>query len=183
MKFCNQCGGALEHRVPAGDSLARYVCSACAHIHYQNPRVITGCIPVWEDRVLMCKRAIEPRYGLWTLPAGFLEIGETAAEGAARETMEEARARVEVGALFNFIDVTYIGQIYTLYLAELVDLEFGPGPESLEVVLMSEDEIPWADLAFPTMKMCLTDFFEDRRQGSFRTHFHALKTPPWKRGG
>ncbi len=183
MKYCSQCGGTLEHRIPEGDSLARYICTVCACIHYQNPRVITGCIPVWEDKVLMCKRAIEPRYGYWTLPAGFLEIGETSAEGAVRETMEEARARVEVGPLFSFINVTYIGQIYTFYRAELLDLEFSPGAESLEVELMTEAQIPWKELAFPTVKLGLQDYFEDRRKGQFQLHMHDLKTPPWHRGG
>ena len=128
----------------------------------------------------MCKRAIEPRHGYWTLPAGFLEIGETAAEGAARETMEEARARVEVGELFSFINVTYIGQIYTLYLAELLDLDFGPGPESLEVELMTEQQIPWKELAFPTVKLSLQDYFAARKSGNFEMRTHNLKVPPWQ---
>ncbi len=183
MKYCTQCGGALEHRIPDGDSLARFICGQCEHIHYQNPRVITGTLPVWNDQILMCRRAIEPRHGLWTLPAGFLEIGETAAEGAARETMEEARSRVEVGALFSFINVTYIGQIYTIYLAEMLDLDFGPGEESLEVELFREADIPWQDLAFPTIKLALQDYFADRQRGQFSLHVHDLKIPTWKRGG
>ncbi|MGJ8668985.1 MAG: NUDIX hydrolase [Oceanococcus sp.] len=180
MKFCPHCAGSLEHRVPEGDHLARFVCPDCAIIQYQNPRVITGCLALWQDKVLMCKRAIEPRHGYWTLPAGFLEIGETAAEGAARETMEEARARVEVRNLYSFINVTYIGQIYTIYLADLLDLDFSAGPESLEVELMSEQQIPWNELAFPTVKIALQDFFEDRRAGrELSMHTHDLKTPPW----
>ncbi len=183
MKYCTECGGTLVHRIPAGDSLNRHVCSQCGHIHYLNPRVITGSIPVWQDKVLMCRRAIEPRLGYWTLPAGFLEIGETAAEGAARETMEEARARVEIGPLFCFINVTYIGQIYTFYRATLLDLSFAPGPESLEVELMREDEIPWSELAFPTIKIALEDFFADRRRKRFEMHQHDLKIAPFRRGG
>ncbi|ORE85284.1 NUDIX hydrolase [Oceanococcus atlanticus] len=182
MKYCAECGGTVEHRIPEGDHLPRFICPSCHTIHYQNPRVITGCLPIWQDKVLMCKRAIEPRYGYWTLPAGFLEIGETVAQGAARETMEEARARVEVRQLFSFINVTYIGQIYTLYLAELLDLDFGPGPESLEVELMSEDQIPWDNLAFPTVKLSLQDYFSDRKTGQYRLHTHDLTTPPWRPG-
>ena len=117
MRHCNSCGGEVELRVPEGDSLSRHVCTRCGHIHYFNPRIITGTVAVWDDRVLMCRRAIEPRRGLWTLPAGFLEIGETAAQGAARETREEAGAEVETGALFSLINVTYIGQVYLWYLA------------------------------------------------------------------
>lgn len=180
MKYCPQCAGELQHRIPEGDHLPRYVCADCSSIQYQNPRVITGCLALWQDKVLMCKRAIEPRHGYWTLPAGFLEIGETAAEGAARETMEEARARVEVGNLYSFINITYIGQIYTIYLADLLDLDFGPGPESLEVELMTEEQIPWKQLAFPTVKLALQDFFNDRRANNgFPMHTHDLKTPPW----
>lgn len=182
MKYCPQCGGAIEHRIPQGDHLPRHICRDCHTIHYHNPRVITGCLPIWQDKVLLCKRAIEPRYGYWTLPAGFLEIGETVAQGAARETLEEAQARVEVGQLFSFINVTYIGQIYTLYLARLLDLDFGPGEESLEVELMSEEQIPWGELAFPTVKLSLEDYFADRHSGQFRLHTHDLTTPPWQRG-
>lgn len=183
MKFCTQCGSSLDHRIPEGDSLSRYICSQCAHIHYQNPRVITGTLPIWRDQILLCKRAIEPRLGYWTLPAGFLEIGETAAEGAARETMEEAKARVEIKQLFSFINVTYIGQIYTLYLADLLDLDYGPGDESLEVELRTEAEIPWNDLAFPTVKIALQDYFSDREKGHFTLHHHDLKIPRHRRGG
>lgn len=183
MKYCNECGGALSHRIPEGDTLTRHICTQCGHIHYLNPKVITGSIPVWKDQVLLCKRAIEPRLGYWTLPAGFLEIGETAAEGAARETMEEARARVELGPLFTFINVTYIGQIYTFYQATLLDLDFGPGPESLEVELFKEEQIPWSDLAFPTVKLTLENFFDDRRAGRFEMHTHDLKMPPFRRQG
>lgn len=182
MKYCSQCGGSLQHRVPEGDNLPRYICNNCAEIHYHNPRVITGCLPIWQDKVLMCKRAIEPRYGYWTLPAGFLELGETAAQGAARETMEEARAQVEVRNLYSFINVTYIGQIYTLYLADMLNLDFGPGPESLEVELMTEDDIPWSELAFPTVKLSLQNYFADRRENRpMEMHTHDLTIPPWSR--
>lgn len=183
MKFCPQCGGDLDRRIPPGDHLPRYICRDCETIQYHNPRVITGCLPIWRDQVLMCKRAIEPRYGYWTLPAGFLEIGETVAAGAARETMEEAGARVEIRQLFSFINVTYIGQIYTLYLAELLDLNFAAGEESLEVELMREDQIPWNELAFPTVKLSLEDYFADRKAGRFSMHTHDLTTPPWPRAG
>lgn len=183
MKYCSECSTKLERRVPDGDHLSRFICPNCDTVHYQNPKVITGCLPIWGDQVLLCKRAIEPRYGYWTLPAGFLEIGETVAQGAARETMEEAGARVEVGQLFSFINVTYIGQIYMLYLAELTDLDFSAGEESLEVQLLREHEIPWKELAFPTVKLSLEDYFKDRKTGSFQTHTHDLTSPPWSKAG
>ena len=156
MKFCSHCGSSqLDFRVPDGDTLKRYVCAACATIHYQNPKVVVGCLPVWEDLVLLCKRAIEPRLGLWTLPAGFLENGETLEAGALRETAEEAHARVEIGALYTVISLPDINQVYMMFRARLLDLDFGPGPESLEVELFAEDDIPWGDIAFRTIARTL----------------------------
>lgn len=181
MNFCNLCASPLQRLVPEGDSLHRDVCSECGHIHYQNPRIITGCIPAWGEQVLMCKRAIEPRYGLWTLPAGFLELGETSSAGGVRETWEEARAQVEVGPLFSLINVTYIGQIYTFYQARLLNLDFGPGPESLEVELMREHEIPWDELAFPTVRLTLRDYFADLARGELGLHTHDLTQSPWRK--
>jgi ADP-ribose pyrophosphatase YjhB (NUDIX family) len=176
VKFCSQCGSpALELRVPDGDTLPRRICTACGAIHYQNPKVVVGCLPVWEEKVLLCKRAIEPRLGLWTLPAGFLENGETIFAGAARETAEEARARVEIGPLYTMISLPLIDQIYVMFRARLLDLDFGAGPESLEVRLFDEDEIPWGELAFRTITRTLRNFFLDRKLGAFPVHVSALE--------
>ena len=175
MKYCSACGAdRIELRIPAGDTLPRFVCAACGAIHYQNPKVVVGCLPEWEDRVLLCRRAIEPRLGLWTLPAGFLENGETVVAGALRETLEEAHARVEIGELYTVISLPHISQVYVMFRARLVALDFGPGPESLEVRLFREDEIPWEDLAFRTIGRTLRNFFLDRKLGAFPTRVSAL---------
>ncbi len=151
--------GPDRARRPAGDHVPRFVCAACGTVHYQNPKLVVGCLPEWEDRVLLCRRAIEPRHGLWTLPAGFLENNETLHAGAARETLEEARARVEIGTLYTMISLPQISQVYVIFRARLVDLDFGPGPESLEVRLFHEDEIPWEELAFRTIAPDATELF------------------------
>ena len=174
MKFCSQCGAAISERVPAGDSRKRYVCDTCDTIHYQNPRVVTGCLVTWEDQVLLCKRAIDPRAGLWTLPAGFLENGETTQEGAARETWEEARARVAVSGLYTVFNLPHISQIYMFYRAELLDGSFAVGEESTEVALFSESDIPWQELAFPVIEKTLELFFKDRSGKDFPVHSHDL---------
>ena len=179
MRFCSHCGSAdLAFRVPPGDSLPRFVCSACDTIHYQNPKIVVGCLPVWEDRVLLCKRAIEPRLGRWTLPAGFLENGETLGAGAMRETLEEANARVELQPLYALISLPQIGQVYMMFRARLLDLGFGPGPESLEVELFDEADIPWEEIAFRTIARTLRRFFLDRRLGTFGLHVSALERKP-----
>jgi len=186
MKFCNQCGEPLLLAVPAGDDRERHVCSSCAHVHYRNPRIITGCIPVHEDRVLLCRRAIEPRHGFWTLPAGFLEHGETIAEGAGRETLEEANARVDIHGLYAIYDVLHIGQVYMFHRATLADLDFSPGEESLATELFREQDIPWDELAFPVIGLVLKDFFADRGRGAYplktatinRNRVPGLHTPP-----
>jgi len=176
MNFCSHCGAAaLELKVPEGDTLPRYVCASCGTIHYQNPKVVVGCLPVWGEQVLLCKRAIEPRLGLWTLPAGFLENGETIFAGAARETEEEARARVEVGSLYTMISLPHINQIYVMFRSRLLDLGFGPGPESIEVRLFDEDEVPWSEIAFRTITRTLRNFFLDRKLGAFPTHVSAIE--------
>ena len=176
MKFCSNCGSSvLGQRIPDGDTLPRWVCGNCGTIHYQNPKVVVGCLPDWEGRVLLCRRAIDPRHGLWTLPAGFLENGETLAAGAARETVEEARAQVEVGALYTVISLPHISQIYVMFRARLLDLSFGPGPESLEVRLFDEAEIPWSEIAFRTIARTLRLYFLDRKLGEFPTHVSALE--------
>jgi ADP-ribose pyrophosphatase YjhB (NUDIX family) len=179
VKFCSHCGSArLELRVPDGDNLLRFVCPDCGTIHYQNPKIVVGCLPEWEGRVLLCRRAIEPRYGLWTLPAGFLENGETIGAGALRETLEEARARVELGELYTMISLPQINQVYMMFRARLVDLDFGPGTESLDVRLFAEAEIPWESLAFRTITRTLRNFFLDRKAGAFPTRLSALERRP-----
>jgi ADP-ribose pyrophosphatase YjhB (NUDIX family) len=176
MKFCSECGSPdVAWRIPDGDTVPREVCGACGAIHYRNPKVVVGCLATWEDRVLLCRRAIEPRHGLWTLPAGFMENGETLAAGAARETIEEARARVDVGELYTVISLPQISQVYVMFRSRLLDLDFGPGPESLEVRLFHEDEIPWDRIAFRTIARTLRTFFLDRRDGAFPLHVSTLE--------
>jgi ADP-ribose pyrophosphatase YjhB (NUDIX family) len=169
-RFCPDCGHAITRRVPEGDSRVRDCCDQCGAIHYVNPRPVVGTIPVWNDQVLLCLRAIEPRRGYWTLPAGFMEVGESSAEGARRETEEEACARVELGPLFSMIDVPAVEQLHIFYLARLLDLNFAPGVETLEARLFSESEIPWDRIAFRTVGTTLRFFFEDRSKGHYTTH-------------
>lgn len=179
MNFCSNCGHRVVLRTPRGDDRPRYICDACRTTHYQNPRVVTGCIPQWEDQVLLCRRAIEPRFGMWTLPAGFLENGETTAQAAARETLEEANARVVIEAPFSLIDIPRINQVYLMFRGRLLALDYAPGEESLEVELFREANIPWNRLAFPAVEQTLALFFEDRRGGYFRMHNEAV----WRRPG
>ena len=178
MKFCSDCGAAVSLKIPAGDSLPRYVCDACATIHYQNPKMIVGCIAEWEKRILLCRRAIEPRMGLWTVPAGFMENGETTAQGAARETLEEANARVEVGPLYAMYNIPHINQVYILFRARLLDLDFSAGTESLEVKLFDEADIPWEQIAFATVRNTLTHYCSDRKAGEYRFHLGTIERAP-----
>jgi ADP-ribose pyrophosphatase YjhB (NUDIX family) len=178
MNYCSHCGEAVTVRVPAGDNLPRHVCDACGAVHYQNPKIVVGCIPEWDDRILLCKRAIEPRLGLWTLPAGFMENGETVQQGAARETLEEARAEVSVGALYALFNLPHINQVYMLFRAQLQNLDFGPGAESLEVELMREEQIPWDDIAFPVISESLRLYYRDRSAGRFRLRSGAIERLP-----
>ena len=177
IKFCSSCGSPVTHRIPEGDSLPRAVCDACGTIHYQNPKIVVGCLPVYGDRILMCKRAIEPRYGLWTLPAGFMENGESAAEGAAREAMEEANAKVEIEDLYTVYSIPHISQVYMMFRARLLDPDVSPGVESLEVKLVTEAEIPWDHLAFAMVRRTLTHFLEDRRAGVYVPRFGDIHPP------
>jgi ADP-ribose pyrophosphatase YjhB (NUDIX family) len=169
-RYCSDCGHAITRRVPQGDTRVRDCCDQCGSIHYVNPRPVVGTIPVWNDEVLLCKRAIEPRHGFWTLPAGFMEIGETTAEGARRETLEEACARVEMGPLFSMIDVPRVQQVHIFYRARLLDMDFGAGAETLETRLFTEDQIPWDQIAFRTVAMTLKLFFQDRARGKLGTY-------------
>jgi ADP-ribose pyrophosphatase YjhB (NUDIX family) len=177
MNFCSDCGEKVIQRIPDGDNVPRYVCDACGTIHYQNPKMVVGCIPEWGDQILLCRRAIEPRYGLWTLPAGFMENGETAAQGAIRETLEEAGARVEIDQLYTFLNLPYINQIYVMFRGRLLDLDYAAGTESLEVKMFSEAEIPWKELAFRTIKVTLEKYFADRKNGSFGFHMGDILPP------
>jgi ADP-ribose pyrophosphatase YjhB (NUDIX family) len=179
MKYCSQCGAdRLEFRIPEGDTLPRFVCAACGTIHYQNPKIVVGCLPEWNGQVLLCKRAIEPRHGLWTLPAGFLENGETLSAGALRETLEEANARVLLDPLYTLISLPQINQIYMMFRARLADLDFGPGVESLEVRLFDEADIPWESLAFRTIARTLRNWFLDRKRGVFPLRMSAIERRP-----
>lgn len=170
MKFCSVCGHEVVSRIPPGDNRDRSVCDHCGTVHYQNPRNVVGTVPVWGEQVLLCRRAIEPRYGYWTLPAGFMEIGETTAEAAARETLEEAGAHVEVQDLFSLLNVPHVSQVHLFYLARLRDPGFAAGEESLEVRLFHESEIPWDEIAFPTVSQTLRAYFADRETGRFTLH-------------
>ena len=170
MKFCKDCGAPIIERIPPGDDRLRFICGTCDMVHYENPRMVVGCVPEWEDRILLCRRAIEPRYGWWTIPAGYLELGETISEGAARETLEEAGARVEILTLYTVFNLTHISQVYLLFRARLLDLDFVSGEESLDVGLFDENDIPWKDLAFTPVKETLRLFFKDRPSGHFPLH-------------
>lgn len=170
MNYCSSCGAAVRLRIPDGDNRPRYVCDTCGVIHYQNPKVVAGCIAEWGEQILLCRRAIEPRYGYWTLPAGFLENGEATYAGAERETLEEANARVRAVQLFAEFSLPHIDQVYLLYRGELLDLEFGPGDESIDVRLFAEHEIPWQQLAFQVIRETLQLYFKDRAAGGYRTH-------------
>ncbi len=175
MKFCSNCGSAVVFRIPAGDTLPRHVCDSCGSIHYQNPKMIVGCIAEWEDRILLCRRAIEPRQGLWTVPAGFMENGETTAQGAVRETLEEANARVEIGPLYAMYNIPHINQVYILFRARLLDLDFSPGNESLETSLFEENQVPWDKIAFATVRNTLTHYYADRQAGEYRFHLGTIE--------
>lgn len=167
MKFCADCGGSLDRAIPDGDDRLRHVCRACGAIHYQNPKIIAGCIPVWGDRVLLCKRAIEPRLGFWTLPAGFMELGETLPEAARREAREEALVEVELEPLYTLFSLPHISQVYAFFRARMIEERFAAGEESLEVRLFHEHEIPWDQISFETVYRALRLFFEDQRAGEF----------------
>jgi ADP-ribose pyrophosphatase YjhB (NUDIX family) len=177
IRFCNSCGSTITHRVPEGDSLPRAVCNACGHIQYQNPKIVVGCVPVLGERILICRRAIEPRYGLWTLPAGFMENGESAPKGAAREALEEANARVEIEDLYTVYSLPSISQVYMMFRARLVDADVSPGIESLEVKLATEAEIPWDQLAFAMVRRTLEHFLEDRKAGVYPVRFGDILPP------
>jgi len=171
IRFCRQCGTGVVYRLPDdGDTRQRAVCPACHTVHYENPLNVVGTVPWLDDRVLLCKRNIEPRRGLWTLPAGFMELGETTAQGAARETDEEAGAQIEMEPLFTVINVARVGQVHFFYRAKLLSDRFDPGHETMEARLFTEADIPWDEIAFHTVRDTLRHFFADRRAGRFGLH-------------
>jgi ADP-ribose pyrophosphatase YjhB (NUDIX family) len=178
MKFCSNCAQPVSFRIPEGDHLPRFVCGSCGVIHYENPRLVVGCIPEYEGKILLCRRAIEPRHGFWTLPAGFMENGESLQAAAARESMEEALARVEIGSLVAIVHVFQAHQVHVMFRARLLDPNVGAGPESLEVHFFDEADIPWRDMAFRSGKFALERYLEDRRAGRELLHFHDLTAPP-----
>ncbi len=173
MKYCSHCGADVERKVPGEDNRERWVCTRCDTVHYQNPIIVVGCIAEKDGKVLLCKRAIEPRHGYWTVPAGFMELGESLAEGAARETLEEACAEIEIGRMFASIDVVDAGQVHVFFTGKLKG-GFGVGAESLDAQLFSEDEVPWDELAFRSGRYALKKYFEDRGANK-GVHIHELR--------
>lgn len=178
MKFCSECAAPVEFKLPPDDDRPRYICTACATIHYQNPKLVIGSIPEWQDgRILLCRRAIEPRYGFWTLPAGFMENGETTTAAAIRETLEEANARLILGGLYTMCNLPHINQVHLLFRAQLLDLNFSSGVESLEVKLFEERDIPWDELAFRPVRLSLEHYFADRKRGNFEFRICDVNPP------
>lgn len=175
IKFCANCGHSVAIRVPAGDQRQRAVCDNCGTVHYENPRVVVGCVPEWQGRILLCRRAIEPRRGYWTAPAGFLEIGESMHTAAARETAEEALAEVEVGTLLSVVNVLHAAQVHVMFRAQMRTAGYGAGVESLETALFKEAEIPWEEIAFASIRFALERFCADRRDQIERIHFHDIE--------
>jgi ADP-ribose pyrophosphatase YjhB (NUDIX family) len=176
IQHCRLCGQPTDYRIPPDDNRDRAICSACGEIHYENPINVVGTVPVWDDRqVLLCRRAIEPRRGLWTLPAGFLELGETIEEGARRETDEEAGARIELLDLYTLLNVVAVGQVHFFHRARLLDTRFEPGTETLEARLFDEHEVPWDQIAFRTVRETLRHYFTDRARGAFPLHVGDIR--------
>jgi len=174
MNYCSNCGKLVVEKIPEGDTFSRHVCESCETIHYQNPKILAGCIAVRDDRLLLCRRAIEPRYGLWTLPAGFMENGESTEQAAARETKEEACADVDNLSLYGVFSIPHISQVYMMFRARLSNDDFGAGDESLEVGLFSENEIPWEDLAFPVVRISLERYFRDSKTSNFPVYVENI---------
>ena len=174
MNFCCHCGQPVALTVPAGDHLPRHVCTGCGAVHYQNPKIVAGCVPECQGRILLCRRAIEPRRGYWTIPAGFMENGETTQGAARRESIEEALADVEIGSLLAVVHVLHADQVHVMFRARLPKPEFGAGAESLEVALVGEADIPWHDIAFRSVDFALRRYLDDRRNGAEGHHFTTL---------
>lgn len=167
MKYCDQCGHSVEYKIPELDNRERAVCTRCGTIHYRNPRIIAGCLPVYAEQILLCRRNIEPRKGFWTLPAGFMEEGETLQQGAARETLEEAGVQVQAGKLLSMISVPHISQVHIFFLAEMAGPQHaGSTSESSEIRLFAPADIPWDEIAFPTVSRTLRDYLQDKTTGT-----------------
>lgn len=179
-KFCSQCGTVLSHLIPPDDNRLRDVCDNCGAVHYQNPRNVVGVLPIWGDKILLCRRAIEPRYNKWTLPAGFMELGETTAQGAMRETQEEAGAQIELGPLYTIIDVPHAEQVHFFYLAKVLSPDLYPGPESLEAAFFALADIPWKQLAFRTVMSTLEHYAVDSETGLFPMRQYDIPAPTTK---
>jgi len=179
MKYCSHCGAQVVLKVPPGETLLRFVCEACQTVHYQNPKIVAGCIPEWEDKILLCRRAIEPRLGLWTFPAGFMELDETTEQAAARETLEEAKVEVEIKSLFAVFSLLRVNQVYVIFRGKMRSQDFGVGHESSDVQLFSPTKIPWESLAFPVIHETLERYVEDAGRGRFDVHFGVVQ--PMKR--
>lgn len=176
IRYCTHCGAGVSFIVPAGDSLPRHVCPACGHIHYENPRLVVGCVAEYAGTILLCRRAIEPRLGYWTLPAGFMENGETTAAAACRETWEEAGARIIIDAPFAMISIAHINQVHLFYRGRLANADYSAGEESLEVALFRPEDLPWQELSFRSVTLCLTHYLADRARGHYG--FHENELPP-----
>jgi ADP-ribose pyrophosphatase YjhB (NUDIX family) len=176
MNFCSNCGSSnLEWKIPEGDNRNRYVCKDCHRIFYTNPKIVTGCLPLWREQVLLCRRAIEPRSGYWNVPSGYMENGETVEEGALREVWEEALAEVDLLGIHAVFSIPHINQMYIHFLGELRRPDFKPGPESLEVQLFREEEIPWEEIAFTSSVFTLKHYFDDRRRGRQQVHLGSVE--------
>lgn len=174
MNCCIHCGKPTTAQIPHGDDKLRQVCSACGTIHYENPKVICGALVIWDEQILLCRRAIEPRHGYWTLPAGYMELNETMQQGAERETLEEAEAHIQTDQLYCLYDIPHIGQIYAIFKAQLKDGVFGAGTETLESRLFHKHEIPWDELAFQSVRRTLTHYFSDHEQQHYPLHLETL---------
>lgn len=174
MNFCSSCGAKVELSVPVDDNRQRSVCTSCEEIHYENPKIICGSLPIWQDKILLCKRAIEPRSGYWTLPAGFMELNETSVEAAVRETWEEATAKITPKQLYCVFNLPHVNQVYLMYLADMQSIQYSPGIESESVELFDADSIPWDELAFSTIRMTLKFYLNDRTTNNFPVHTGAI---------
>ncbi|MDH4098856.1 MAG: NUDIX hydrolase [Nitrospira sp.] len=174
MNFCSACGKSVSRKIPLGDNVARFVCDSCQAIHYHNPKIVAGCIPEWEDQILLCRRAIEPKTGLWTFPAGFMEIGESTEQAAIRETKEEAQADVEITGLHAVLSLPHIGQVYMVFRGRMLTSAYEAGAESLEVGLFPLTAIPWSQIAFPVVREALRRYVDDVTAGRFQLHLASL---------
>ena len=179
MNYCSDCGATLAKKIPEGEHVLRDVCTSCHMVHYENPKIVAGCIPKWEDQILLCRRAIEPRVGLWTFPAGFMELGESTEEAAIRETLEEAKAKIRIESLYALFSLPRVGQVYVVYRGILLNQDYGPGDESLEVQLFPPTEIPWNDLAFPVIHEILRHYTEDVGKNAFPIHEGTISRQPF----